>query len=307
MAGTVSDAGQKLFCFGYGYSCDYLGYELQKAGWDVAGTTRDPDKKAALKERGVKAFLFDYQKPLQDPKLFLDGVTHLLISTPSDDEGDPAFNMHGEDILGLENLQWVGYLSSTSVYGDHGGDWVDESSELIPSSKRGSRRVKAEEQWLSLHHSAGLPVHIFRLAGIYGPGRSALDSVRAGMARRIDKPGHAFSRIHVADIVQVLLASMANPAPGEIYNVADDNAAQSHEVIAYACTLLGMTPPPLIPYEQADMAPMARSFYKDNKRIRNDKIKQALGVSLHYPDYKSGLQACLEAEQQAVNASSCFL
>lgn len=296
----MSDMTRSLFCFGYGYSCDYLGYALQESGdWQIAGTTRDPEKRALMKAQGIKSFLFDYEKPLSDPRLFLNGVTHLLISTPPDDDGDPVFQMHADDIAGIETLKWVGYLSSTAVYGDQGGGWVDESCEVQPSSKRGSRRARAEEQWLSLYASRGLPVHIFRLAGIYGPGRSALDSVRAGVARRIDKPGHAFSRIHVEDIVQALIASMENPAPGEIYNLADDNAAPSHEVIKYACDLLGLTPPPLIPFDEADMAPIARSFYKDNKRIRNDKIKQALGITLRYPDYRRGLEACLEGEQRA--------
>lgn len=291
---------QKLFCFGYGYSCDYLGYALQQqGGWDIAGTTRDISKKAMMAERGIKAYIFDYAKPLNDTDLFLDGVTHMLISTPPDDEGDPVFMMHEDDIVRLPSLKWIGYLSSTSVYGDRNGEWVDETDEPVPNTKRGSRREKAEQQWLSLYKSHGLPVHIFRLAGIYGPGRSALDSVRAGVARRIYKEGHVFSRIHVDDIVGTLLASMANPQPGEIYNVCDNEAAPSCDVIAYACELLGIEPPPVIPFEEADMAPIARSFYKDNKRISNDKIKNQLGVTLRYPDYKSGLKGCLEAEQLA--------
>lgn len=296
----MTEAAHKLFCFGYGYSCDYLGYELQqRGGWSVIGTTRDLQKKALMAERGIKAFIFDYEKPLNDPALFLDGVTHLLISTPPGDDGDPVFLMHANDILKQESIQWVGYLSSTSVYGDHAGGWVDETTEAQPISKRGSRRLKAEQQWLSLCKSHNLPVHIFRIAGIYGPGRSALDSVRAGVARCIDKPGHVFSRIHVDDIVQVLIASMQNPQTGAIYNICDDNPVASHEVIQYACRLLGQEPPPLVPFEEADMAPIARSFYKDNKRVRNDKIKTELGVALRYPDYKAGLQACIEAEQMA--------
>lgn len=289
---------KKLFCFGYGYSCDHLGhYLLQKEGWSVAGTTRDPEKRRFLKAHGIKTFLFDYEHPLDDPALFLQNVTHLLISTPPDNEGDPAFLVHGDDIAALKNLEWVGYLSSTSVYGNHDGDWVDEKSEAIPDTIRGSRRARAEEQWMSLFYSHNVPVHVFRIAGIYGPGRSALDSVRAGIARRIDKPGHAFNRVHVDDIVQVLLASMNNPAPGEIYNISDDMASPSHEVIAYACELLGRALPPLIPYNEVDMAPIARSFYSDNKKVRNEKIKQDLGVELKYPDYRSGLKACYDAEE----------
>jgi len=291
----------KLFCFGYGYSCDYLGHELMGQGWKVAGTTRNDGKREILKSRNVEAHLFDRERPLPDPVHTLRDVTHLVISTPPDDEGDPAFLMHGHDILRLDNLQWIGYLSTTGVYGDRQGDWVDENSPMNPNSQRGSRRVQAEEQWLSLAKSHGLPLHIFRLAGIYGPGRSALDSIRAGVARRIDKPGHAFSRIHVEDISRVLLASMENPNPLAAYNLCDDLAAPSHEVIAHACELLAKSVPPLIPFDEADLSPMARSFYADNKRVHNKRIKDELGVDLKYKNYIDGLQGCLDAEDYALS------
>ncbi len=268
-------------------------------GWTIGGTTRDVEKRAVLRARGIKAHLFDYAHPLGDPNFILEGTTHLLISTPPDDMGDPTFAMHAADIIRIPTLEWVGYLSTTGVYGDRAGGTVDENSEIIPNSKRGSRRVKAEDQWRSLYQACDLPLHTFRLAGIYGPGRSALDSVRAGVARRINKPGQVFNRIHVEDIVQVILASMAHPNPGKAYNLADDDPVASHEVILYACSLLGITPPPLIPYDDADMAPIARSFYKDNKRVSNRRIKEELGVTLKYPDYRSGLEGCLEAEQHA--------
>lgn len=293
---------KKLFCFGYGYTCDYLGHMLQEQGdWSVCGTTRDYEKKNSLIVRGIDAHIFDYAHPLADPYSILHGTTHLVISTPPGDEGDPAFDMHARDILNIPSLEWVGYLSTTGVYGNRDGDWVDETSEPLADSQRGSRRLKAEEQWLSLAASDDLPVHIFRLAGIYGPGRSALDSIRAGVARRINKPGHAFSRIHVEDIVQVLRASIERPNPKSIYNVCDDQPSPSHEVISYACELLKRPPPPLIPFEEADLAPITRSFYADNKRVRNDKIKQELGVNLKYKTYQEGLQACMDAEDHAVN------
>lgn len=291
-------AQKKLFCFGYGYTCDYLAHELAvRGGWTVGGTTRDPDKRKFLRDKGVKAHLFDYEHPLGDPYFILEGVTHLLISTPPDDRGDPSFAMHAADIVRIPTLEWVGYLSTIGVYGDRDGGTVDETSEIRPSSKRGSRRVRAEQEWMSLFEGYGLPLHVFRLAGIYGPGRSALDSVRAGVARRINKPGQVFNRIHVEDIVQVLLASMANPDPGRVYNLADDDPVPSHEVIKFACELLGLTPPPLIPYNEADMAPITRSFYADNKRVANKRIKEELGVALKYPDFRKGIEACLEAEQ----------
>jgi len=292
-----------LFCFGYGYTSDYLGHALLEQGWNVAGTTRDTQKKQELSRRNIKTYLFDYEMPLYDPLQILEQVTHILISTPPGTEGDPTFLIHGEDLSYLPNLKWIGYLSTTGVYGNRNGEWVDEQSEREPSSQRGSRRVLAENQWIEAMMDKSLPLHIFRLSGIYGPGRSALDSVRAGTARCIHKPGHAFSRIHVEDIIQVLLASMKNPMPGQIYNLADDMPASSSEIITYACQLLNRTPPPQIPYEQADLAPITRSFYEDNKRISNTKIKDALGIDLIYPTYKEGLKACLDAEYHALSGS----
>lgn len=293
------DHKNSLFCFGYGYCCDYLGHVLQaKGGWNISGTTRDTSKRALLKENGINAYLFDYEKPLGDPHKFLEGVTHVLISTPPNDDGDPTYSMHADDILAMPNLKWVGYLSSTAVYGNRDGEVVDEYSEVRPTSQRGTRRAKAEEQWRTLGRKENLPIHIFRIAGIYGPARSALDTVRAGVARRIVKEGQVFSRIHVDDIVQTLIASMLNPNPGNVYNLADDEAAPSHEVIAYACELLGVESPPTVPFEDANLPPIARSFYLDNKRVSNEKIKRDLGIKLLHPDFKSGLEACLKGERE---------
>lgn len=290
----------KLFCFGYGYTCTFLGEALKKRAenWILAGTTRTPAKRGNLRGFGIEAYTFDKDKPLGDPNASLRGTTHLLISTPPDRDGDYVFEAHADDILRqMPNIKWVGYLSTTGVYGDRDGGWVDETSEIRPSSIRGTRRAMAEEQWLSLWKDSGLPVHIFRLSGIYGPGRSAIDSVRVGIARRIIKPGHAFCRIHVDDIVATLMASMLSPSPGQIYNLADDEAAPSHEVIAYAARLLGRDPPPLVRFEDANLAPITLSFYSDNKRIHNTKIKEQLGITLKYPNYRLGLEACLEAEK----------
>ena len=253
-----------------------------------------------MRKRGLSAYLFDYQSPLPDPNTILSQVTHLIISTPPDAEGDPTYRMHAQDIAAMPNLEWMGYLSTTGVYGNRDGGWVNETSELRPSSKRGSRRITAEEQWQDLAAQHHVALNIFRLAGIYGPGRSALDSVRAGNARRIDKPGHAFSRIHVEDIVQVLTASMDANDRGEIYNLCDDLPAPSHEVIAYACELLKIEPPPLIPFDEAGLAPMTASFYRDNKRVKNDKVKTQLDLQLKYPTYKEGLQACMDHENHAI-------
>lgn len=291
--------GKKLFCFGYGYTAAALAEVLRAFGWEIAGTTTDPDKRAQMQAQGIAAELFEPSRYLPDPFESFRGVTHVLLSIPPGRSGDPAFEAHAHDILEAGTVEWAGYLSTTAVYGNHDGGWIDESTPLAPSSQRGSQRARAEEQWQSLLMNEDFPLHIFRLSGIYGPGRSAIDTVRSGTARRIDKAGHVFNRIHVDDIVQTLIASMNNPRPGAVYNLADDLPSSSHEVISFACNLLGICPPPLISYEQADVAPMVRSFYSDNKRIRNDLIKQELGITLRYPDYRAGLQACLEVEDEA--------
>lgn len=289
----------KIFCFGFGYTAGFLSERLMVAGWSVAGTTTDPEKKPFLKKNGIEAWLFDRNHSIPDPLCTFEDVTHVLLSVPPDAEGDPVFDAHGPDLARMKNLKWVGYLSTTGVYGNHDGNWIDETTPPAPDSRRGSVRLRAEQHWQSLYLNEGLPLHIFRLAGIYGPGRSAIDSVRSGTARCIEKAGHVFNRIHVEDVAQVLQASMNKPQPGSIYNLADDMPSPSHDVIRFACNLIGIAPPPLIPFDQAEMAPIVRSFYKDNKRIRNDKIKNELGITLSYPDYRSGLQACLAVESEA--------
>ena len=196
-------------------------------------------------------------------------------------------------------LEWIGYLSTTGVYGDTGGAWVDETATPAPTGARGRRRLAAENAWLAFGERHGLAVHVFRLAGIYGPGRNALATVRRGAAKRIDKPGHVFSRIHVADIAQVLAASIAKPNPGAIYNVCDDEPAPAADVVAHACALLGVAPPPLTPLDEADLSPMARSFYADNRRVSNARIKNELGVALRFPDYRAGLASLLAEEPDA--------
>lgn len=282
-----------LFCFGLGYTATALAGALVEQGWRVTGTCRDASHAEAARRLGLEIVTFDRDHPIADLDRHLAAATHLLSSVPPDDRGDPVLDVHGAEIArAAPRLQWIGYLSTTGVYGDRNGGWVDESSALTPSGERGRRRLAAEIAWRSLP----LPAHLFRLAGIYGPGRSALDTVRSGKARRVLKPGQVFSRIHRDDIVQVLLASIAQPHPGTAYNVCDDDAADPAEVISYACKLLNVTPPPAVPYAEAQLSPMARSFYDDNKRVRNDRIKRALGVVLKYPDYRTGLDALLAAE-----------
>ncbi len=295
----ASDPAPRLFVFGLGYSARVFARRLRARGWRIAGTTRSPEAATAFRAEGVEAWLFDRDRPLTDPAAALAGTSHLLASVPPDQDGDPVLDLHGPEIAACASLAWAGYLSTTGVYGDRGGDWVDEDSALTPTSERATQRAAAEGAWLDLHGTHGLPLHIFRLAGIYGPGRSTLDRVRAGTARRIDKPGQVFSRIHVDDIASVLEASMARPNPGRAYNLCDDNPAPPAEVVAQACALLGVEPPPLLPYEAAGLTAMARSFYRDNKRVCNRRIKEELGVNLAYPDYKAGLKAILAAEEKS--------
>ena len=293
-----ADPPPRLFCFGLGFSADALATRFGDKGWRIAGTCRGEEKRQALADRGIDAYIFDRDRPLADPAAAFAGVTHVLSSVPPDGfpggTGDPVIDRHRDDLARLTGLRWVGYLSTTGVYGDRGGGWVDEGAELRPTGERGRRRAAAEAGWLDLWWDHGLPVHVFRLAGIYGPGRNALETVRSGRAKRIEKPGQVFSRIHVADIAQVLAASIARPNPGAAYNVCDDDPAPPEQVIAHACELLGVAPPPLVPFEDAELSDMARSFYADNKRVRNDRIKTELGVRLEYPDYRTGLRALLD-------------
>ncbi|MDE0392571.1 MAG: SDR family oxidoreductase [Rhodospirillales bacterium] len=289
-------SGTRLFCFGYGFTASALGALLGPAGWSLAGTCRTPEACHALGEKGIGAVPFSRDAPLADAAGCLAGTTHVLLSIPPDEEGDPALDCHGADIAAVRGVEWIGYLSTTGVYGNTGGAWVDEAAVPAPTGGRGRRRLAAEQAWLAFGARHGLGVHVFRLAGIYGPGRNALATVRRGAAKRIDKPGHVFSRIHVSDIAQVLAASIAKPDPGAIYNVCDDEPAPSADVVAHACALLGVAPPPLTPLDDADLSPMARSFYADNRRVSNARIKNELGVALRYPDYRAGLAALLAEE-----------
>lgn len=277
-----------LLSIGHGYSARALGARLLAEGWDVIGTTRTEEKAAKLRQEGIETLIW----PGSD--LPLARATHLLTSVAPNEAGDPVLNAMGE-ALSAARFDWVGYLSTTGVYGDHQGEWIDEDAPLAPSTKRGQMRVAAEAAWSEL----GLPLHIFRLAGIYGPGRGPFAKVRNGTARRIIKAGQVFSRIHVDDIARVLHASIRTPNPGQAYNVCDDTPAPPQDVIAHAAELLGLPLPPAVAFEEAEMTPMARSFYAESKRVKNDRIKSELGVVLAYPDYRSGLAQLLERERAA--------
>jgi len=282
--------GKSLLSFGHGYSSRALARRLLPLGWTINGTTRSTEKAETLRAEGIHPIVF----PGEDVAPLLSQVTHILTSVSPTEHGDPVLDAFGAQISDMAHrYDWVGYLSTTGVYGDHGGGWVDEDTPLTPSTRRGAWRKEAEAAWQSIE---GLPLHIFRLAGIYGPGRGPFAKVRNGTARRIIKEGQVFSRIHVEDIAQTVHASIDRPNPGAAYNLCDDDPAPPQDVIAHAAELLGLPVPPAIDFETADMTPMARSFYAESKRVRNDRIKDELGVKLIYPDYRMGLQALLEQE-----------
>ncbi|RLJ52025.1 nucleoside-diphosphate-sugar epimerase [Litoreibacter meonggei] len=286
-----------LLSFGHGYSAQALTRLLLPRGWTVTGTTRSKQKAETLQQEGVQPVIW----PDADMAPHLARATHLLVSAGPNEDGDPVLNELRTQIAKFAgNLEWVGYLSTTGVYGDHHGGWVDEATPLSPSTKRGKMRVEAEAAWQDLADEVNLPLHIFRLAGIYGPGRGPFSKVRNGTARRIIKEGQVFSRIHVEDIAQVLEASIRQPNPGAVYNLCDDDAAPPQDVIGYAARLLDMPLPEAVDFASADMSPMARSFYAESKRVRNDRIKEELGVKLLYPDYRIGLEALLAAENTSV-------
>ena len=279
-----------LLTLGHGYCAQALADRLMPLGWTVLGTTRSAEKAEEIAQTGVRPVMWE-EVTL---RAALAEASHVLVSASPRDGEDPSIAVLGDALRErAPDLDWVGYLSTTGVYGDHDGDWVDETTPLEPSTERGQLRVMAEREWQSI---PGLPLHIFRIAGIYGPGRGPFNKVRKGTARRLIKPGQVFSRIHVEDIAQVLQASIERPNPGAAYNVCDDDPAPPQDVIALAADLLGVERPPEVPLEEADMSPMARSFYAENKRVSNARIKDELGVDLKYPDYRAGLRALLEAE-----------
>jgi len=281
-----------LLSIGHGYSARALGRRLVARGWRVIGTSRDAATAAGFGADATEGLVW----PGGDIAPALAAATHLLVSVAPDAEGDPVLRDLGAAIAKAPGIVWAGYLSTTAVYGDHAGGWVDEGTPPAPSTRRGEWRVRAEDGWRDLRARSNLPLHIFRLAGIYGPGRGPFAKVRDGTARRIVKPGQVFGRIHVEDIATVLEASIARPDPGTVYNVCDDEPAPPEAVIEEAARLLGLPVPPAVPWDEAGMTEMARSFYAESKRVRNQRIKADLGVRLRHPDYRSGLRALLSAE-----------
>lgn len=296
---TIPSQPKNLFCFGLGFTGSALVREVRARGWTAAGTCREKTNDDVWTQAGVQPHFFDGKNISEAVESDVREASHVLVTIPPQkDTGDVVLKRCKKILTRCSQLRWLGYLSTTGVYGNRDGAWVDETSELKPEFDHQRRRVEAEEQWRNLYREHQVPVHIFRLAGIYGPGRNLLQRVRQGTARRIDQPGLVFNRIHVEDVVQVLSASMDHPHPGAIYNVSDDLPSSPAEAVAFACELLNVEVPPMIGLEDAEISKMGRAFYLTNKKMRNQKIKEELGVQLRYPDYKAGLRALLDAESK---------
>jgi hypothetical protein len=278
-----------LFVFGLGYSASRFAAAMKgEADW-IGGTVRNVLDAVRLAALGLRAFTFDGVQSGIGVAEAVRNATHLVMSIPPGD-GDPVLALHRSSILAAPHLRWIGYLSTIGVYGDHGGAWVDETTPPVPTSARSLARLAAERAWQAVADEKGVPLAICRIAGIYGPGRNALANLADGSAHRIVKAGQVFNRIHVDDITTVLQAALEQRAAG-IFNLADHAPAPPDEVVTYAATLMGVPPPPAVPFATADLSAMARSFYSENKRVRNDRLKTGLGVTLRYPTYREGLAA----------------
>lgn len=277
-----------LLCIGLGYSARVFAARVAADGWRVVGTATSRESAAEITALGYDAISFDGSTGSAALCTALASATHLLISAPPDADGDPFLRHYANDLVAAPNLTWIGYLSTVGIYGDHGGAWVDETTLPKPTSRRSKWRLTAEQAWLDLAQRIGVRIGIFRLSGIYGPGRGPLESIRRGTARAIVKPGQVFNRIHVEDIANVLAAACATPTSETIFNVTDDEPAPPQDVLAFAATLLGLPAPPMIDFASADLTPMARSFYSECKRVSNARIKSSLGVTLAFPTYRDG-------------------
>ncbi|MBV8765572.1 MAG: SDR family oxidoreductase [Hyphomicrobiales bacterium] len=286
-----------LFVLGLGYSGSVLARRKLAEGWRVLGTVRSPEKMEALRAEGIEAFLFDaHTDELENFAMALRETDALLISIPPVGQGDTLAEKLSRIIFGgAGRPRWIGYLSTIGVYGDHAGAFVDETMPCRPSSMRSRARCEAEKSWMQLGSQLDIPVIIFRLPGIYGPGRNAFAALRKGTARRIVKPGQIFNRVHVDDIAAALSLSMKKDIASAIYNVTDDEPSPPQDVIAFAAALLGMEPPPEIDFAEAELSPMAASFYGESKRVRNDLIKRRIDFAPQFPSYREGLEALLRA------------
>ena len=280
-----------LLVFGYGYSARHFVAAYRSAFADVAATRRSLEGTPRGEDSDVD--LLQFGADSEDPALGarLDAADAILVSVPPGTSVDPVLGRFGRRIARNGRPQTIVYLSTVGIYGDHAGAWVDEDTPPRPTSERSKVRVQAERHWLTFARDPGKRVVVLRLAGIYGPDRNALCNLHAGTARRLVKPGQVFNRIHVADIAGAIATAFANPGPSDTWNVTDDEPAPPQDVVAFAADLMDVDPPPEQPFETADLSPMARSFYGENKRVANRRLKDELGLTLLYPTYREGLAA----------------
>ena len=286
----------KLLCFGFGYTAHALARQIASPTTTIVGTRRHRD---CTDRPDVSLAVFDGQSPSPSAIDLLPGTTHILLSIPPGADGDPVLRWHAADLAALPTLRWIGYLSTIGVYGDAAGAWVDETSPASPQSERAHRRVEAEKSWRAFGKTGGKRVEIFRLPGIYGPGRSTIDTLRAGTARRLIKPGQVFNRAHVDDIAAALAAAIVGATSGnvpdfDVFNIVDDEPAPPQDVVAFAANLLGLPLPPEQPYDAALLSPMAQSFYGESKRVNNLRLKKVFAFSFKYPTYREGLRAIVD-------------
>jgi nucleoside-diphosphate-sugar epimerase len=281
----------KLFIFGLGYSATHIACRLAAEGATIAATVRSQAKADLLSGPGYTMRLFAAAERDETIARELADSDAVLVSVPPGARGDPVLHVYRDDLAAAPRVSWIGYLSTVGVYGDRGGGWVDEATAAAPTSEASRRRLDVERQWLEFGATRRVPVHLFRLAGIYGPGRNQLVQLAEGKARRIVKPGHVFNRIHVEDIARMVEASLGRPRAGAIYNGADNEPAPPQDVVAFAAELCGVEPPPEIPYAQAELTPMSRSFFSECKRVRNAQLRDELGITLRYPTFREGLTA----------------
>lgn len=284
-----------LLILGHGFSGAAIARRMARAGWAITATSTSEDGAARIRALGYETAVFNGRTPAAELAGAIARATHLVMCAAPEAQGDPLLRQHADDIARSASLGWLGYLSTVGVYGNTHGAWVDESCPVAPESDRARRRAHAERAWLDLGARSGKRVRIFRLPGIYGPGRSALDSVRDRTAKRIVKPGQVFNRIHVEDIALGVAAAMVRGGSHDVYNLTDDLPCPPQEVVEHAAALLGVAPPPEVPFEAARLSPMAASFYAENKRVSNARLKGDLGISLQYPTYREGLAAILAA------------
>ena len=288
--GEISLEQIRVLVLGAGYSGRMIARTLVGQGTDVVGTNRSEEKAALLMKHGIRPEVYAGDGFTPALRAILPEITHLILSIAPNDVGDPVLNdLRAAGLATLPMLKSIVYLSTVGVYGDHGGAWIDETTECRPTSRRSNLRLEAEKDWQRFADGAGVGLTILRLSGIYGPGRNAFANLRNGTAKRINKPGQVFNRIHVDDIAAATCHLLSSGQTG-LFNVTDNEPAPPQDVVAFAASLMGVDTPPEIPFEQAQMTPMGRSFYEDCKRVSNRKLAES-GYKLLYPSYREAMRA----------------